>query len=96
MLTATLTLGKRVGSEDWAPLAADILAHRGSPLSIDVGGCTNIATPCLVTLVSAAKLWRKDGQSLSLAGFDATGGFARAAALAGLQRRDLETGEMME
>lgn len=71
-----LTLEPRLAAQDAAALVQIVQARRGAALEIDASGVTEIGTPCLQVLLSAARTWRGDRQMLAVvepsAGFLAT------------------------
>ena len=50
-----------------APLADQLLALRGEPLTIDASKVDRIGGQCLQVLMSAAATWAADGASLQIA-----------------------------
>lgn len=49
-----------------ASLKAELLARRGSPLTLDASGVERLGGLSLQVLLSAAKSWAADGQSLTV------------------------------
>ena len=64
-----------------APLAAELLAARGGPATLDASGVQRLGAQCLQVLLAARALWSSDGQPWRL--IDASPEFADAAALKG-------------
>ena len=44
-----------------APLAAELLAARGSPATLDASGVQRLGAQCLQVLLAARALWSSDG-----------------------------------
>lgn len=60
-LSAVLDLGQ-------APaLRNDLLARRGSPLTLDASGVERLGGLCLQVLMAARRTWDSDGQALAIA-----------------------------
>ncbi|MEM1429508.1 MAG: STAS domain-containing protein [Pseudomonadota bacterium] len=53
-------------------LARDLLARRGTALTLDASGVTHIGTPGLQVLLSACKTWEADAAQLTLTNFSAS------------------------
>jgi chemotaxis protein CheX len=70
-----------------------LLAHRGKPLAIDATQVNYVDTPCIEVFVSAAKLWRNDGNTLEFG--DLPEQFAAALAMLGLSQTDIESKESL-
>ena len=64
-----------------APLKAQLLAARGSPLSVDASGVRRIGAQCLQVLLAARATWSLDGQDLQVV--SASPEFAETVALMG-------------
>src|SRR3954470_9640778 len=64
-----------------APLAAELLAARGGPATLDASGVQRLGAQCLQVLLAARTLWSSDGQPWRLT--DASPEFSDAAALMG-------------
>lgn len=86
-----LELGESVTSEQAEALAESILQHRSSDLVIDASKLTRIDTNCIEVLLSAAKLWIADRNTLSLSNL--TEEFSQALAMLGLDQSMLESGD---
>ncbi|MDF1872059.1 STAS domain-containing protein [Vannielia sp.] len=63
-----LALPARLDLPSAGPLATDLKAHVGKPLTLEATACEAIGTPGLQVLLSAAATWRKSGLPLSLEG----------------------------
>jgi chemotaxis protein CheX len=64
----TLQLAECLDLAAAAPLRAEILARRGSPLVIDGSRVQRAGGLCLQVLLAARSTWRSDEQSFSLTG----------------------------
>jgi len=64
-----------------APLAAELLAARGKPATLDASGVQRLGAQCLQVLLAARALWASDGQPWRLV--DPSPEFSDAAALMG-------------
>ena len=64
-----------------APLAAELLAARGKPATLDASGVQRLGAQCLQVLLAARALWSSDGQPWRLV--DPSPEFADAVALMG-------------
>ncbi len=49
-----------------APLAAEFMAHRGTPLMIDGSAVERLGAQCLQVLLAARNAWAADGQGFSI------------------------------
>ncbi|MFD2238181.1 STAS domain-containing protein [Aureimonas populi] len=49
-----------------APLAGKLLALRGQPLALDASKVERIGGQCLAVLISAARTWKADEETLTL------------------------------
>jgi chemotaxis protein CheX len=47
-----------------APLALELLSHRGKPTVVDAGGIERPGAPCLQVLLAAIRTWANDGVPL--------------------------------
>jgi chemotaxis protein CheX len=74
-------------------LVEAFLAARGKPLAIDASQVSYVDTPCIEIFVSAAKLWRKEGVSLTFGELPEP--FAAALSLLGLSQSDIESKESL-
>jgi chemotaxis protein CheX len=72
-----------------APLAAELLAARGKPATLDASGVQRLGAQCLQVLLAARALWSSDGQPWRLV--DASPEFTDAAALMGCPHLALAT-----
>ena len=86
-----LTLPDALPGELASNVADVILTARNSPLSIDAGKVDRIDTPCIQVLLSAARLWREDGETLTVSG--KSGPFEENISLLGLTTAELEAGD---
>ncbi len=68
-----------------APLAAEFMAHRGTPLMVDGSGVERLGAQCLQVLLAARNAWVADGHAFSIE----TPSEALAETLAGLGATDL-------
>jgi chemotaxis protein CheX len=64
-----------------APLKAQLLAARGTPLSLDASAVRRIGAQCLQVLLAARATWRQDGHPIEVAA--ASPEFAETVALMG-------------
>lgn len=48
------------------PLAAEFLAHRGTPLMVDGSGVERMGAQCLQVLLAARNAWAADGHAFSI------------------------------
>lgn len=48
------------------PLAAEFLAHRGTPLMVDGSGVERLGAQCLQVLLAARTAWAADGHAFSI------------------------------
>jgi chemotaxis protein CheX len=64
-----------------APLAAELLAARGAPATLDASGVQRLGAQCLQVLLAARALWTIDGQPWRVV--DPSPEFSDAAALMG-------------
>src|SRR4051794_23952416 len=78
---APLVLAECLDLTAAAPLAANLLAARGGPATLDASGVQRLGAQCLQVLLAARALWSSDGQPWRLIG--ASPEFADAAALMG-------------
>ena len=49
-----------------APLAAEFMAHRGTPLMVDGSGVERLGAQCLQVLLAARNAWVADGRAFSI------------------------------
>ena len=49
-----------------APLAAEFMAHRGTPLMVDGSGVERLGAQCLQVLLAARMAWAADGHAFSI------------------------------
>jgi chemotaxis protein CheX len=78
---APLVLADNLDLRAAAPLAATLLAARGSPAILDASGVQRLGAQCLQVLLAARALWSSDGQPWRLV--DPSPEFSDAAALMG-------------
>ncbi|WP_421855136.1 STAS domain-containing protein [Oricola sp.] len=86
-----LTLPEALPGEDAGNIADVILNVRNKPLSIDAGKVERVDTPCIQVLMSAANLWREDGEVLHFS--EKSGTFGESISTLGLTLADLEAGD---
>jgi chemotaxis protein CheX len=48
-----------------APLAAELMSHRGRPIEIDASAVDRLGAQCVQVLLAARKTWDSDGLSFS-------------------------------
>ncbi len=48
------------------PLAAEFLAHRGTPMMVDGSGVERMGAQCLQVLLAARNAWAADGNAFSI------------------------------
>lgn len=63
---ATITLGDSLDMTAAAPLARDLRAARGKPVTLDASGVRRIGGQCLQVLLSAQSAWAADGQTFEI------------------------------
>ena len=86
-----LTLPDALPGELAANVADVILNARNGSLSINAGKVDRIDTPCIQVLLSAARLWRDDGETLTISGKSGT--FEENVLILGLTTAELEAGD---
>jgi chemotaxis protein CheX len=86
-----LTLPEAMPGETAANIADIILTARNNPLTIDAGNVGRIDTPCIQVLLSAARLWREDGEQLNVTG--GSEAFEDNISTLGLTTAELEAGD---
>jgi chemotaxis protein CheX len=79
--TAPLVLADSLDLTAAAPLAADLLAARGKPATLDASGVQQLGAQCLQVLLAARALWSSDGLLWRVV--DPSPEFAAATALMG-------------
>lgn len=84
---ATLMLNRVLDLRAAQPLAEDLLAMRGRPVSVDASQVEKLGGLCLQVLLSGAATWRADGISLRFG--DVSDVFDEQLALFGLALPDL-------
>ncbi|THD59940.1 STAS domain-containing protein [Phenylobacterium sp.] len=78
---APLVLADSLDLTAAAPLAAELLAARGKPATLDASGVQRMGAQCLQVLLAARALWSSDGLPWRVV--DPSPEFADAAALMG-------------
>jgi len=78
---APLVLADSLDLTAAAPLAAELLAARGGPATLDASGVQRLGAQCLQVLLAARALWTIDGQPWRV--IDPSQEFADATALLG-------------
>lgn len=78
---ASLVLAHGLDLTAAAPLKAQLLAARGSPLSLDASGVRRLGAQCLQVLLAAEAAWSGDGLEWRIV--DPSPEFAEAARLMG-------------
>lgn len=48
------------------PLAAELMARRGKPITVDAGAVKSLGTPVLQVLIAAIRSWERDGAPFAL------------------------------
>lgn len=66
MPESVLRLAPALESTQAEGLRSELLERRGRDLAIDAGAALRLGTLCLQVLVSAAKTWAADGQSMRI------------------------------
>ena len=61
-----MTLPDALGSAAARPLAEQLIALRGAPLTVCAGSVRKMGAQCVQVLLSAAVTWRADGFSLGI------------------------------
>ena len=61
-MNRTVTLGDALDMTAAGPLAAELLGHRGHPVSLDASNVRRLGGQCLQVLLSAHATWSTDGQ----------------------------------
>lgn len=61
----TMTLPANLPGETAAHMADALLAARSHSLAVDAGAVERIDTTCIQVLLSAARLWREEGATMS-------------------------------
>ena len=65
-MTQTVTLGDALDMTAAAPLARELLGHRGQPISLNAGNVRRLGGQCLQVLLSARTTWAADGQAFEI------------------------------
>ena len=68
---AVLRLRQQLDLNAAAPLAAELLALRGSDLEVDASAVRRMGALCLQVLLSARASWRDDGFAFAITGVSA-------------------------
>ena len=63
---SVIALPDALASPKAGPLAAQLLAARGAPLTLGAGSVRKIGAQCVQVLLSAAATWRADGFPLGI------------------------------
>jgi chemotaxis protein CheX len=86
----SIALASELDIKAAAPLATELIAVRGTALTIDASGVERIGGQCMQVLLAAAEIWRTDGSSLSIA--EPSAAFVAAIGTAGLDITQFTTG----
>ena len=65
-MTHTVTLGDALDMTAAGPLVAELLGHRGQPVSLNAAGVRRLGGQCLQVLLSARSPWSADGQPFEI------------------------------
>jgi len=65
-MTHSVTLGDALDMTAAAPLAKELLGHRGQPISLNAGNVRRLGGQCLQVLLSAQATWAADGQPFEI------------------------------
>lgn len=65
-MTRTVTLGDALDMTAAAPLVAELLGHRGNPVSLNASAVRRVGGQCLQVLLSARSTWSADGQPFEI------------------------------
>jgi chemotaxis protein CheX len=63
---ANVRLGQVLDLTAAAPLAAELLAHRGRDVEVDATAVSRMGAQCLQVLLSARTTWREDGAAFAI------------------------------
>ncbi len=77
-----------------APLASELLSHRGQPVEIDASQVSRLGGQCTQILLSAVATWRADEVPLSIR--DPSASFLESLELLGIQPADLMDQELFK
>ena len=80
-MTRTVTLGDALDMTAAGPLVAELLGHRGQPISLNAGNVRRLGGQCLQVLLSAQATWAADGHPFEIV--DPSPEFAEGLALMG-------------
>lgn len=86
----SIALASELDIKAATPLASELIALRGSELTIDASGVERIGGQCMQVLLAAAGTWRADGSDLSIA--EPSAAFIAAIETAGLDITQFTTG----
>lgn len=75
-----------------APLAGELLSHRGHPVEIDASQVTRLGAQCTQILLSAVATWRADEVPFSIR--EPSASFLESLELLGIQPADLMDQEL--
>ena len=65
-MTHSVTLGDALDMTAAGPLAKELLAVRGKPVSLDASNVRRLGGQCLQVLLSAQSTWTADGQPFEI------------------------------